>query len=190
MELDQVDRAGNGPSAPSEDKPPDRSKGKATAKPTAGLVRETGKSLLPISRVQKIMKADKELPIVAKEAAFLISLATEEFIKRLSEASHHIAHREKRVTVQQRDIASVTRRADEFLFLEEIIPWPDASDPPARRKIQATVKSTGGNRSMSDFVTMNEGSEGKSHGVDVVMNEDGTMQVAVGDGSEDGEDDV
>lgn len=41
---------------------------------------------------------------------------------------------------------------------------------------------------MSDFVTSNEGSEGKSHGVDVVMNEDGTMQAAVGDdtGSEDG----
>ena len=75
--------------------------------------------------------------MVAKEAALLISLATEEFIKRISEASYHIAHREKRVTVQQRDIgtmscpsevafdssshnhkASVTRRADEFLFLE------------------------------------------------------------------------
>jgi hypothetical protein len=42
---------------------------------------------------------------------------------------------------------------------------------------------------MSDFVTSNGGSEGKSHGVDVVMNEDGTMQVAVGEGtgSEDGD---
>ena len=47
--------------------------------------------------------------MVAKEAAFLISLATEEFIKRLSEASHHIAHREKRVTVQQRDIGAIIR---------------------------------------------------------------------------------
>lgn len=52
------------------------------------------------------------------------------------------------------------------------------------------MKPTGENRSMSDFVTTNEGSEGKSHGVDVVMNEDGTMQAAVGDGSEDDEDDV
>jgi len=43
---------------------------------------------------------------------------------------------------------------------------------------------------MSDFVTTNGGPEGKSHGVDVVMNEDGTMQVAVGDGSEDSEDNV
>ena len=51
------------------------------------------------------------------------------------------------------------------------------------------MKSTGGNRSISDFVTSNRGPEGGSHGVDVVMNEDGTMQVA-GDGSEDGEDGV
>ena len=125
MELDQVDRTGDATPPPPEDKPSDRPKGKTTAKPTGGLVRETGKSLLPISRVQKIMKADKvrtslhftcktvslmsfqELPTVAKEAAFLISLATEEFIKRLSEASHHIAHREKRVTVQQRDIGAI-----------------------------------------------------------------------------------
>ena len=64
------------------------------------------------------------------------------------------------------------------------------SDPPARRKVQGTMKSTGGNRSISDFVESNGGSEGKSHGVDVVMNEDGTMQVATGSGSEDGEDDV
>ena len=43
---------------------------------------------------------------------------------------------------------------------------------------------------MSDFVTTIGDSESKSHGVDVVMNEDGTMQVAAGDDSEDGEDDV
>lgn len=57
--------------------------------PTA---REAGRSLFPVSRVQKIMKADKaslrilfkrkalntsvqDLPIVAKEAVFLISVA-------------------------------------------------------------------------------------------------------------------
>lgn len=36
---------------------------------------------------------------------------------------------------------------------------------------------------MSDFVESNAGSEHKIHGVDVVMNEDGTMQVGVGDAS-------
>lgn len=59
MELDDVDQAGNGTSLPPEDKSSGQSKGKGTAKPTAALVREPGKSLLPISRVQKIMKADK-----------------------------------------------------------------------------------------------------------------------------------
>jgi hypothetical protein len=61
MEVDDVDQAGSPagtPPAP-KDKPSDQSKGKATAKPTVALSREPGKSLLPISRVQKIMKADK-----------------------------------------------------------------------------------------------------------------------------------
>ncbi|KIK92504.1 hypothetical protein PAXRUDRAFT_829892 [Paxillus rubicundulus Ve08.2h10] len=66
--------------------------------------REPGKSILPFSRVQRIIKADKDLPIVAKDATFLISLATEEFIKRLSEACQKIAERDKRTTVQQKDV--------------------------------------------------------------------------------------
>ncbi|KAG6831653.1 hypothetical protein H0H87_004603 [Tephrocybe sp. NHM501043] len=105
-----------------------------TRREPGGLVREPGKSLLPFSRVQKIIKADKEIPIIAKDATFLISLATEEFIKRLVEASKMVAEREKRATVQHKDIgvslthlirepyscspATVVRRADEFLFLE------------------------------------------------------------------------
>ena len=59
MEVDDVDQANNDTLPPPEDKPVDQPKGKATAKPTASLVRESGKSLLPLSRVQKIMKADK-----------------------------------------------------------------------------------------------------------------------------------
>jgi DNA polymerase epsilon subunit 4 len=42
--------------------------------------------------------------MVAKEAVLIISLATEEFIRRITEASHNVAYREKRVTVQQKDI--------------------------------------------------------------------------------------
>ena len=60
MQVDDADQANNDtPPPPPEDKPVDQRKGKATTKPTASLVRESGKSLLPISRVQKIMKADK-----------------------------------------------------------------------------------------------------------------------------------
>lgn len=59
MEIDDVGQANNDTPPPPEDKPSDQPKGKTAAKPTASLVREPGKSLLPISRVQKIMKADK-----------------------------------------------------------------------------------------------------------------------------------
>ncbi|KAF5382722.1 hypothetical protein D9615_002833 [Tricholomella constricta] len=93
-------------------------KARRVRKEPVALVREAGKSLLPFSRVQKIIKADKDIPIIAKDATFLISLATEEFIKRLSEAGKRIAERERRTTVQHKDIATVVRKVDEFLFLE------------------------------------------------------------------------
>jgi hypothetical protein len=60
MKIDDVDQTDNDTPPQPEDKPFDQPKGKtAAAKPTVSVVREPGKSLLPISRVQKIMKADK-----------------------------------------------------------------------------------------------------------------------------------
>ncbi|KAJ3735916.1 hypothetical protein DFJ43DRAFT_1055021 [Lentinula guzmanii] len=93
-------------------------KKKRERKETVPLVRDSGKSLLPFSRVQKIIKADREIPIIARDATFLISLATEEFIKRLCQAGHKAAEKERRTTVQHKDIVAVIRRADEFMFLD------------------------------------------------------------------------
>jgi len=45
-------------------------------KPKPPTERAPGQTLLPMSRVQKIMKADKELAGTAKEAVFLIAVAT------------------------------------------------------------------------------------------------------------------
>jgi hypothetical protein len=47
-------------------------------KPTARLKEERapGSTLLPLSRVQKIMRADKEMGAAGKEAVFLIAVAT------------------------------------------------------------------------------------------------------------------
>jgi histone H3/H4 len=96
---------------------------KQERKEPVDLIREPGRSLLPFARVQKIIKADKvssgnttlvidsinikEIPVVAKEATFLISLATEEFIKHLCQAAHHVAQKDKRTTVQHRDIGEI-----------------------------------------------------------------------------------
>lgn len=83
---------------------------------------ELGESILPMARVQKIMKADKELPNVTKEAVHTISVATEEFIKRLSAAAYQQASRERRTMVQYKDVALAVKRNPEMHFLEEMIP--------------------------------------------------------------------
>lgn len=48
----------------------------------------------------------QDIPIIAKDATFLISLATEEFIKRLCEAAQIVAERDKRATVQHKDLGA------------------------------------------------------------------------------------
>ncbi|KAG1753569.1 uncharacterized protein EDB91DRAFT_1043230 [Suillus paluster] len=140
--------------------------------------RELGKSILPFSRVQKIIKADKELPIVARDATFVISLATEEFIRRLSEACQKLAEREKRATVQQKDVASVVRRAEEFMFLEEIIAF-QPTEPPQNRKPKAlqNAESQSEPTMLDRFVTRGEESHDLDNPTpaDIVTDEDGTM---------------
>ncbi len=73
--------------------------------------------------------------MAAREATYLISLATEEFIKHIAEESGIVASRENRVTVQYKVIgsssisalsnilsdlspASVVRRVEKFMFLD------------------------------------------------------------------------
>jgi hypothetical protein len=53
---------------------PKKSSTSAGKKPTT--IRTPGTSLIPASRITKIMKADKEVGITAKEAVFLVSVAT------------------------------------------------------------------------------------------------------------------
>ncbi|KAG2154212.1 uncharacterized protein EDB93DRAFT_1081731 [Suillus bovinus] len=141
--------------------------------------RELGKSILPFSRVQKIIKADKELPIVARDATFLISLATEEFIRRLSEACQKLAEREKRTTVQQKDVASVVRRADEFMFLEEIIAF-QRTEPPQKRRPKALQNAESEPTMLDKFITRGEESQelDNTPPPDVIMDEDGIMYTA------------
>lgn len=48
----------------------------------------------------------QDLPVVSREAVFLISRATEEFIARIAQASQMYAGKESRNTVQRRDIGA------------------------------------------------------------------------------------
>ncbi|KZT40654.1 hypothetical protein SISSUDRAFT_1043989 [Sistotremastrum suecicum HHB10207 ss-3] len=98
-----------------------------------------GKSLFPMARVQRILKADEELPSCAREAVVLISIATEEFIKRLALAGHLQAKREQRLTVAPKDFHVASKRQDEFLFLDEIL---NVTTKPPRKYTKSAPKKS------------------------------------------------
>ncbi|KAF9026123.1 histone-fold-containing protein [Hymenopellis radicata] len=197
MDVDSERNAFDPDQGPSESPhvPQDASdtKQKKARKPQPVVTREPGKSLFPVSRVQKIIKADKDIPIVAKEATFLISLATEEFIKRLCESAQKVAERSNRMTIQHKDVATIVRKADEFLFLEDTIPWSiaDASGPKKKPRPNAQKGSessgptmldrfVGKKPALSDEKESKDDDDADEDGVeeddgDVVMMEDGTM---------------
>ncbi|QRW20238.1 Histone-like transcription factor (CBF/NF-Y) and archaeal histone [Rhizoctonia solani] len=98
--------------------PPNEKEKQPKPKPAAP---ELGESILPMARVQKIMKADKELPNVTKEAVHTISVATEEFIRRLSSAAYSQASRDKRSMIHYKDVALAVKRNPELHFLEGVV---------------------------------------------------------------------
>ena len=135
-------------------------------------------------------------------------------IKRLCEAGQQVAHREKRSTVQHKDIgeiigvvislpmnvdgrgeiATVVRKADEFLFLkgmypaisddhnadkyrEEIMAWTSAEPPAKRAKPKGKGVAASEPTLLDSFVV-----KAAVETEDIIMDEDGTMYAA-GSGS-------
>ncbi|KAL6302773.1 hypothetical protein BKA93DRAFT_827078 [Sparassis latifolia] len=86
--------------------------------------RVPGHSLIPTERVESIMHADGSGGHMSKEAMFMLSVATEEFIKRLAGAGYHEASSERRSVVNYHDVAFATSQRPEFMFLQDTIPTP------------------------------------------------------------------
>lgn len=84
----------------------------------------TGTSSLPLARVKKIIAADEELVQCSNSAAFAISVATEIFIRYLTEQAHNVvkAERKPRRNIQYRDLANAVARIDNLDFLADVIP--------------------------------------------------------------------
>ncbi|KAI9058327.1 hypothetical protein FKP32DRAFT_1597411 [Trametes sanguinea] len=87
-------------------------------------MRVPGHSLLPQDKVDNILDAEGAGAHMSKEAAFIISVATEEFIKKLTEAGYKQSASENRQHIQYRDLATITRQRSEFQFLHDTIPTP------------------------------------------------------------------
>lgn len=118
---------------------------------------------------------------MAREATHLVSLATEEFIKRLCEAGYRYAERDKRSTVQQKDLANVVRRSEEFFFLDEIIKYtgPDATTkrvPKGMVVPKSAPEPVTAQTFLDKFVS--KAPDADSELEQLITNEDGTMYSA------------
>ncbi|KAF8073602.1 hypothetical protein FPV67DRAFT_1410930 [Lyophyllum atratum] len=91
-----------------------------------GGQRIPGHSLLPSLRLENIIQADGVTGNLAlsKEGLFILSVATEEFIKRMTQAGQLRASAERRAAVNYGDMAATTQQYQEFMFLNDTIPAP------------------------------------------------------------------
>ncbi|WJX85436.1 Nuclear transcription factor Y subunit C-3 [Trifolium repens] len=80
---------------------------------------------LPLARIKKIMKADKDARMISGEAPVLFAKACEMFISELTMRSWNHTEEKKRRTLQKSDIAAAIARTDIFDFLVDIVPRDD-----------------------------------------------------------------
>jgi DNA polymerase epsilon subunit 4 len=88
--------------------------------------RTPGQTVIPVNRLDNILHADGVTGnlSMSKEASYIVSIATEEFIKRMAQAGHRQMSAERRCTVVYADMSMTAQQYQEFLFLQDTIPHP------------------------------------------------------------------
>jgi len=76
---------------------------------------------LPVSRIKTIMKSSPELGNVSPESYFLITRATELFVKYLAKQAYETAGQAK--TVEYKALSKLVSTDESLDFLEEIVPF-------------------------------------------------------------------
>ena len=76
---------------------------------------------LPVSRIKTIMKSSPELGNVSPESYFLITRATELFVKYLAKQAYETADKSK--TVEYKALSKLVSTDECLDFLEEIVPF-------------------------------------------------------------------
>jgi len=84
----------------------------------------SGQSALPLTRIKKIIHLDEDIAQCSNNAAFVIAVATEMFIRYLAEQGHNVvkSERKPRRNIQYRDLATAVSRIDSLEFLSDVIP--------------------------------------------------------------------
>jgi len=77
---------------------------------------------LPIARVKKIIKLDKDVNKFTSDSQFSIAKATELFLEYFVTEAYKSTKRDGRKILQYRDLASCVQDMDNLEFLSDIIP--------------------------------------------------------------------
>ncbi|KAJ7430159.1 CPSF A subunit region-domain-containing protein [Mycena latifolia] len=141
----------------------------------AKVERPPGKTLLPVSKVQHIIKLTRILPSSRKKRHFSY-VCGGGIYQAIRGSGHGLGRAEKRTTLQYKDIATVVRKADEFLFLEEIIPWTMPEAPVKRKVKESNMVATGVAPTLLDqFMVKPHGGSGDEP--QIIFNEDGCAKI-------------
>ncbi|KAF2075805.1 hypothetical protein CYY_002888 [Polysphondylium violaceum] len=88
----------------------------ATRKPRSSATQ------LPIARVRRIMKSDKDVKIISADALFLVTKSTEMFLDYLVKEAYKKTTGDSRKILSYKDLAAAVGDIDSLEFLDDIIP--------------------------------------------------------------------
>lgn len=77
---------------------------------------------LPLARIKKVMKSDREVKMISSEAPILFAKACEIFISEITIRAWQHAEESRRRTLQRSDVAAALARSDQFDFLIDLLP--------------------------------------------------------------------
>lgn len=109
---------------------------------------DTGATVLPVSKLKKILKIDPNYTVTSELAVFVIAKLTELFIKHLAMKAHLNATTEKRKTVQYKDFSLAVALNEDLKFLKRMVPQTTsvrklvAKDAIKYSKTASALKST------------------------------------------------
>lgn len=102
------------------------------------------KHSLPLAPINRIMKADKDVKMIAKETSNLFAKACEMFILDLTSHAWINTEEDGRRTLQNKDIAAAIYKTDLYDYLEEVIQKHQSKEqnPKATNSRGSSTKST------------------------------------------------
>ncbi|GAA5981474.1 hypothetical protein JCM11641_004774 [Rhodosporidiobolus odoratus] len=84
-----------------------------------------GTNAIPLARVGKVVKADREVRVCSKEALFLITKATELMLGKITTQAYHNARMDKRQKmVRYSDLDAAVHNNPSWFYLHEVVPTP------------------------------------------------------------------